>query len=1092
MFNARPRSDFFVLPKLGHKQLWGRIRQGEADAAPFLLAARPHLQAAFALTCSLSIEAGEQEGMNRNNSVAHDLEPTGLSLVAEIGREVLARQRIPRTTYRLQFNSNFTFQQAKALVPYLHDLGISDCYASPLFKARPGSTHGYDICDYSQLNPELGSEEDFSAFSLALQSHRMGVLLDMVPNHMGIGGTGNAWWYDVLEIGPSSAYASYFDIDWQPVKPDLANKVLLPILEDQYGRILESSRLRLSYEDGAFFLNYYETRWPVAPRTYSRILSFGIEQLVQRLGEQNDHVQELQSILTAVNYLPSRTELDPEKIAERIREKEIIKRRLATLCTTCANVRLMIDLTLQIFNGVPGQPRSFDMLDELIDAQPYRPAFWRVATDEINYRRFFDINELAAIRVELPEVFDATHQLVFRLLADGKISGLRIDHPDGLWDPPAYFRKLQENYLLHSVEAGLAKGTKLNPVLHDWLSTVLPSGSEAAGSQGSSGQTWPLFVVAEKILAEAECLPEDWAVHGTTGYDFLTQVNGLFVDGRNEKAFNRLYSQFAGTQSDLGNLINSTKKMIMLVSMAGEINALSYRLDRISEKNRSYRDFTLNSLTFAIREVIACLPVYRTYINGRRKPLERDQAYIEAAVREAKQRNPRTAHALFDFIKDTLLLRNTQDFREEDHEKLLEFVMKFQQLTGPITAKGVEDTAFYVYNRLVSLNEVGSSPKRFGISVESFHKQNFERGRRWPHSLLTSSTHDTKRSEDVRARINVLSEIPGEWGVALKRWSRLNAYHKTKNDGKAAPDRNDEYLFYQTLLGVWPAKAMSPEEAESFRDRMLAYMLKATKEAKVHTSWVNPNEGYDRAVHHFVCAVLDGKPTNLFLKDFSTLQRKTAFYGRLNGLAQVLLKLTVPGIPDIYQGTELWDYSLVDPDNRRTVDYERRQQILEELKSEVERAGQDLVALARRLLESSADGRVKLYLTYRTLNFRRDHADLFSQGNYVPLEVEGEKQDHVCAFARRLGQAEIIVAVPRLVVGLTGGSEQMPLGQNVWLNTRLALPSDRSPQRYDNLFTGESVSAEEQGGRICLALAEVFRSYPLALLTPAVKNSEAV
>jgi (1->4)-alpha-D-glucan 1-alpha-D-glucosylmutase len=1007
----------------------------------------------------------------------------------ELGVKVPACQRIPAATYRLQFNRDFNFQQAKALVPYLHDLGISDAYASPLFKARPGSTHGYDICDHSRLNPDLGSEEDFSAFSSALQSHGMGLLLDMVPNHMGIADSGNAWWYDVLEIGPSSNYASYFDIDWQPVKPDLANKVLLPILEDQYGRILEGSRFRLSYEEGAFFINYDGTRWPVAPRTYSRILSFRVELLIQALGEHNEHVHELQSILTALSYLPSRTEVAPEKIAERIREKEIIKRRLATLCSNCTDVHSMIDLTIQIFNGVPGQPRSFDLLDELIDAQPYRPAFWKVATEEINYRRFFDINELAAIRVELPEVFDATHQLAFRLLADGKISGLRIDHPDGLWDPPSYFRKLQESYLLHSVEADLTKESKLNPVSQDWVRTILSSWTGGAGSQGNSGLAWPLFVVAEKILAAGECLPEDWAVYGTTGYDFLSQVNGLFVNSRNEKAFTRLYNQFTRTQFDLGNLINSTKKMIMLVSMAGEINALSYLLDRISEKNRSYRDFTLNSLTFAIREVIACLPVYRTYIDSRKSPSERDRAYVEAAVAEARRRNPRTAQALFDFIQDTLLLRNTQDFREEDHEKLVEFVMKFQQITGPVTAKAVEDTAFYVYNRLVSLNEVGSSPERFGISVESFHKQNLERRRRWPHSLLASSTHDTKRSEDVRARINVLSEMPGEWGAALKRWSRLNAHHKPKIDGKVAPDRNDEYLFYQTLLGAWPAKPMSPPDLESFTDRILACMLKAIKEAKVHTSWVNPNAGYDRAVRRFVCAVLDHKQANLFLKDFSTLQGKVAIYGRLNGLAQVLLKLTAPGIPDIYQGTELWDYSLVDPDNRRVVDFEHRRQTLADLKAAIERAGRDLPVLTQELLESAHDSRVKLYVTYRTLNFRRDHADLFSKGDYIPLEVAGEKREHVCAFARGFGQEEIIVAVPRLIVGLTGGGGQLPLGQSVWLNTRFALPRRPSLQRYDNVLTGESVSAEEHGGQIGLPLSELFRSFPVALLAPAVEGS---
>ncbi|MBI4498659.1 MAG: malto-oligosyltrehalose synthase [Chloroflexi bacterium] len=988
-----------------------------------------------------------------------------------------AGRRIPSATYRLQFNRSFTFRDAHALVPYLSDLGISDCYASPLLKARAESSHGYDICDHAQLNPAIGSAEEFEAFSAALRAHGMGLVLDTVPNHMGIGDAGNLWWLDVLENGPGSVYASYFDIDWQPVKRELTARVLLPILEDQYGKVLESGKLRLVYEEGAFWISYYQTRLPVAPRAYSSILGYRLDALVAALGSEHEHVQELQSILTAISYLPPRTEQDPERIAERNREKEVIKRRIAALCQASPEVRAAIAETVQVFNGTPGDPRSFDLLDALLDAQAYRLAFWRVATEEINYRRFFDVNDLAAIRVEQPEVFQATHQLIFRLLTEGKVTGLRIDHPDGLWNPAAYLRQLQESYLRHQVQARLASQGVPEPsgdAVAAWC-------AEHLGHNGAA--PWPLYVVAEKILCKGEMLPEDWAVYGTTGYEFANAVNGLFVDGSNRRAFDTIYRRFTGAHLDLRNLVNSTKKMIMLVSLASEINMLAHQINSISEKNRWYRDFTLNSLTFALREVIACLPVYRTYLDGSPDSVtRRDQAYIEAAVAEAKKRNPRTAESIFDFLRDTLLLRNVEDFREEDREALSNFVMKLQQVTGPVMAKAVEDTAFYVYNRLVSLNEVGGEPDQFGVSVAAFHRQNAERRRRWPHSLLATSTHDTKRSEDVRARINVLAELPREWRAALTRWSRMNRRKKTRVDGQAAPDRNDEYLFYQTLVGAWPQEPVGPEELARFRERMVAYMLKATREAKVHTSWVNPNEEYDAAVRDFVLGVLGEGGEDPFLHDLRAFQGRVAYYGQCNALAQVLLKLTAPGVPDLYQGTELWDFSLVDPDNRRPVDYAHRCTLLADLKAQVDAAGDDLTALAHDLLATGQDGRIKLYLTYRTLAFRRAHDQLFASGAYLPLEAGGTKRDHVVAFARTLGDQAALVVAPRLVVRLTGGVEQPPQGESVWKDTWLALPHEQVGRRYRNCLTGEVLAVGEYDGAPGLPLAALCGHFPVALL----------
>ena len=960
--------------------------------------------------------------------------------------------RIPTATYRFQFHKDFGFAQAEELVEYLHDLGISDVYASPIFKARAGSMHGYDVVDHSQIDGALGGEDAFDAFAAALKTRGLGLILDIVPNHMGIGETSNTWWMDVLENGPSSSYAAYFDIDWQPVNPQLENKVLLPILGDQYGVVLEDGKLRLAYEDGAFFICHYDARLPVAPRTYSDILSHPIDRLIETLGKDATPTLELQSILTAIGHLPPRTEVDPEKLEERRREKEIIKRRIAALYQESAEVRNAIDSAVQKFNGNVGDPQSFDMLDQLMDAQAYRLAFWRVAGDEINYRRFFDISELAAIRTETPEVFQATHQLILRLVAEGKVTGLRVDHPDGLRDPAAYFRQLQQSQL----------------------------GQDADLSSSRNGfPSQSLYIVAEKILLKGEALPADWAVSGTTGYDFLNQVNGLFVRRASRGACDKIYGDFIGAKSSYPELANSRKKMIMLVSLASEINALSHRLDDISERNRHYRDFSLNGLTFAIREVIASLAVYRTYADGATGEMsERDRKYIEAAVEEAKKRNPRTARAIFDFIGDTLSVRNLGRFRDEDRQEVIDFVMKFQQLTGPVMAKGIEDTAFYVYNRLIALNEVGGDPEEFGTSLEAFHRQNSTRLKHWPHTMLTLTTHDTKRGEDARARINALSEIAPEWRAALMRWRKLNEAKKSLVDSDLAPDRNDEYLFYQTLTGAWLGDSTDRDELAGFRERIAAYMQKAINEAKVHTSWVNPNEAYDRAVEKFAREVLVPDNGDGFLNDFSQFQQRLAFAGMLNSLAQTLLKMTAPGVPDFYQGTELWDLSLVDPDNRRPVDFAKRRILLEDLKrgEETDRAG-----LLCDLLSNWQDGRVKLYLIYKSLNFRRERRELFQMGDYLPLYAGGKFRENVCAFARRFNDHWIVVAAPRLLARIAP-TGRLPLGQPVWEDALLPLPHG-TPDHWHNILTGEMLSAcATKGGQKSLALHQIFKIYPVALI----------
>ena len=982
--------------------------------------------------------------------------------------------KIPVSTYRLQFNSGFRFNDASEIVHYLHTLGISDIYASPYFKASKGSLHGYDILDQNSLNPEIGSKNEYEALVGELEQYGMGQILDIVPNHMCIEGQGNAFWMDVLENGPSSTYASFFDINWHPVKKELENKVLIPILGDQYGTVLENGELRLSFEEGYFFVNYNDHKLPIIPKTYSTILTLGIEDLEQKLTGSYTSFQELMSIVTALRHLPPVTEQDPEQIAERYREKEVVKRRLWNLHQSSSLIREFIEGNVTAFNGTKDDPRSFDLLDGLLREQVYRISHWRVATEEINYRRFFDINSLGAIRAEDPAVFDKTHQLVFSLVASGKISGLRIDHADGLQDPEDYFKRLQSACFIRMF--GEVQETQ-QPVGEEDKDAAIREKYDRIVAADPTYK--PFYIIGEKILLKAEKLPESWPVFSTTGYDFAIQVNGLFVDTSNGKVFETLYARFLQHRIDFQDVVYEKKKLVMQVSMSSEINTLGYHLNRISEQNRHTRDFTRNSLIKSIVEVIAYFPVYRTYINNY-DVSERDSQYIESAIGRAKRQNPAISASIFDFIRNVLLLDFPDNMVEEQKSVWLDFVKRFQQITGPIMAKGVEDTAFYVYNRLVSLNEVGGSPERFGITLEAFHGQNIERCKSRPLAMLATSTHDTKRSEDVRARINVLSEIPDQWRMGLYRWTRQNRKLKIIFDGKPAPSRNEEYLLYQTLVGTWPFCNPDDREFDLFRTRIKAYMVKAIREAKVHTSWISPNSLHEDAVMNFIDSILKESRYNNFLADIESFQRLTAACGIFNSLSQILLKITSPGIPDFYQGNELWDFSLVDPDNRRPVDYHLRKNLLDELLQKESLAGP--LETAREVVASRNNGRIKLHLTSKALKFRCENRVLFESGSYLPLTVEGACQEHVCAFERAVNDSSVMVVVPRFCSRLIGDSSALPLGPEVWQDTRIMQPFDAAASCYRNVFTGEILSLDQQEGRLSLALQDILSVYPVALL----------
>jgi (1->4)-alpha-D-glucan 1-alpha-D-glucosylmutase len=950
---------------------------------------------------------------------------------------------LPWATYRLQFNHRFTFRDAAAIADYLRRLGITDVYASPYFKARPRSLHGYDVSDHNALNPEVGSEADYDAYVAALAANGLGQILDIIPNHMGVGEPGNVWWMDVLTHGPGSYFARAFDIDWQPVKDALRDRLLLPILGDQYGVVLENGELTLGYAGGAFFVHYYEFVLPIDPRSATLILEPGLDRLNAELGAEHADVMELRSVITALRNLPAQLDTDLEKYGERRRETEVVRRRLERLRESSPAVREHLEENVRAFNGQKGDPPSFDRLDALLERQAYRLAYWRVAAEEINYRRFFDQNQLAAIRVEDPLVFDDTHQLVGRLLREGRITGLRVDHLDGLYDPAAYLHRLGE----------------------------LP------GPPGA-----PRYLVVEKILLGTERLREEWPVHGTTGYTFANLVTGILVDRRHFRVMDRIYRAYSGRAIAYRDEVYDKKRLIMRVSLASELQMLGHRLDRLSERHRRTRDFTLMSLTEALREVIAAFPVYRTYVRGFEVHAA-DRAVIEHAVRMARQRNPTTNVSVYDFIRETLLLKPLAGADEGYRQAQLEFVMKLQQLTGPVIAKAVEDTVFYTFNRLVSLNEVGGDPERFGIPLEAFHQRNAERAERWPSTMCATATHDTKRGEDVRARITVLSEIPREWQARLARWRRLNRRRRVAVGERLAPNRNEEYLFYQTLVGAWPPEPLDAEGHRALVERLAAYMLKAAREAKVNTSWINPDEAYDRAIQQFVHAALDREEGAPFLADLGEFLAEVGDAGLFAALSQTLLKLGCPGVADFYQGTELWDLSLVDPDNRRPVDYARRSALLATLEARCAAPDVDLREVARELLAARADGRVKLYLVWRALAARARHPALRPGGNYRPLGVTGTRAEHVAAFARVAadGEDHVIVIAPRWFTRLRG-PDGLPLGSEVWEDSEVVLEGLPPAATYRQVFTGEVIPNRAGGNGSAVALAAALATFPVALL----------
>ncbi|HEY5599972.1 MAG TPA: malto-oligosyltrehalose synthase, partial [Candidatus Manganitrophaceae bacterium] len=665
------------------------------------------------------------------------------------------------------------------------------------------------------------------------------------------------------------------------------------------------------------------------------------------------------------------------------------------------------------------------------------------------------------------------HRLIFRLIREGKIQGLRIDHPDGLYDPPEYLERLQRRCLIEKAKAFLPPAVLDREALDSMMMDILDR-VEKEG-QGKGRGSLPLYLIVEKILSRGERLPTAWPVHGTVGYEFAHVLNGLFIDATHAGAFDQIYSDFIGERLRFQDVVYERKKMVMNTTMASEINVLARRLNRLSEKDRLSRDFTLYSLRDAIREIIACFPVYRTYIGGKGVIGEEDRRHIETAIWKAKQRSPAVDISVFDYLKKVLLLQYPDYFGEEDRAELLTFVKRFQQTTGPVMAKGLEDTACYIYNRMISLNEVGGDLPAFGVSPVAFHEQNRQRREQWPYGMLTTSTHDTKRSEDVRARINVLSELPEEWRTRLRRWSEINETKKADCDGRPAPDFNEEYLLYQTLLGAWPFEKMEAEQYETFVERIEAYMAKATKEAKVNTSWISPNQAYDDAVTRFVRAILDRSASNRFLEDFLIFQRKVAHFGLLNSLSQLLLKIASPGVPDIYQGCDLWDFSLVDPDNRRPVDFARRAAFLRLLPQDPSGA------LLKELLENKTDGRIKLYITWKALALRKRRKTLFLCGEYLPLQEEGRRTGHLIAFGRRWKNRFVIAAVPRLLVSLTMGELIDPIGP-IWEESWLRLPPGVSADLFQNVLTGEIVRAHPRQGGSVLALPEVFSIFPVALL----------
>lgn len=887
---------------------------------------------------------------------------------------------VPSSVYRLQVGAQLPLAQVRALLPYLHELGVDGIYFSPFYEAA--SPHGYDITNPNCLLPAFGTEAEYAQFCEALRALNMKQILDVVPNHMGIH-KGNQWWCNLLEFGPCSPFTSFFDVDFQPEKRELKNKVLLAILKDSYALSLEQQKIQLAWQEGGFWVQVCDFSLPISPLTYPILLEHPLP--ISSAGEGYLECLEISKQLSGVQV-----SYDMQKNG---------KQRLASLWTQDASVRERISQLLSLYNGKQGDPRSFDALHTLLDRQFYRLAHWIVAGQEINYRRFFNINELVAIHIERREVLDVHHKLIFRLLELKQVQGLRIDHPDGLYNPSAYFLHLRPK----------------TPLL-----------------------------IAEKVLCPFESPPADWRIDGTVGYDFLNLLNGLFVQKKNETRMTRIYERWVGGKPKVKPLLYERKKWYLTLQLASEIHSLGFRLSNLAEKSRSSRDFTRDDLTAAIREVIASLAVYRTYIKPQgpqNTPQNtQDRAQILHAIERARHTTPEIDTSLYDFLRDVLLLQLPHS------EEYVDFVLRFQQLTAPVMAKGLEDSCYFLYNRLISLNEVGSDLLRFGVSISEFHRGNLQRQREQPLGFLPSSTHDTKMSEDARYRINVLSEIPDQWEAQLKMWRAHNLKHKTRVANKLFPDPNAEYYLYQMLVALMPP---SPDAA--FVQRAWRCYEKAIREAGTYTSWRFVNAAYEQSAKQFLLSLLSPTEENLFLPSLVAFTETLRCCAERSSLSAVVLKIASPGIADIYQGMELFTPHLMDPDNRQPVDWALRQQALAECPE-------------RR------DRHPKLFVTATALRYRREHAALFMHGTYLPLRVQGEKREQVIAWMR-LHEQEALIACGTRFFTQGPGTE----------NTFIVLPKRWRQTRWIDLFTQRQVVVDKEGH---LATGALFCDLPAAFLTP--------
>jgi len=974
---------------------------------------------------------------------------------------------IPRATYRLQLHQDFDFAAATRILPYLQRLGVSHVYCSPITRARPGSQHGYDVVDHREINPELGGRAGFERFAAAARAHGLGLLLDLVPNHMGVIGAHNPWWADVLENGPASAYADFFDINWQPFNRELEGKVLLPVLGEAYGDVLDQGQLQLVFDAaaGQFQLAYYAHRFPVDPHTWPTLLQAAAASLQDEVGSM-ELCAKFEALTAYAAALPERTEVGAEARSYRADVIAPLKLQLAELATHTAAASAIDRAVRAIHSDV-----HHDALHMLHEAQAYRLASWHVAADEINYRRFFDINELAALRIEDERVFEATHALALALTAAGMVDGLRIDHPDGLRDPAQYFQRLQQGHARRLVTAEVDEAGE---------PPAVAAPSDAPG----------LYVVAEKITAAHGDQPGDWALHGTTGYRYGMLVNGLFVDRRQARRLERIWHSFTGMATAYEDLVTDAKLAVALGPLGAELTVLATQLKRIADADRHTRDFGFNTLRNTIAETAASMPVYRTYVVD--KASAQDRRFIDWAVSQARRRSAAADTSVFDFLRSCMLGEPPSAGADKDtprQEALLQqvrqFAWRFQQFCAPVAAKGVEDTAFYRYHRLVSLNEVGGDPASFGTTVAAFHGASTDRAARWPHTMLATSTHDNKRSEDVRNRIDVLSEMPGMFRLGLRRWHLLARSHQREVGGTLAPSRSDQYLLYQTLLGSLPAAELDEAGLASYRERVAQYMLKAAREAKRETNWMRPNAAYEEALLGFVRGVLGRNTANPALAELRSRATDMAWFGGLNSFSMALLKYSSPGVPDIYQGNEIIDLSLVDPDNRRPVDYAWRASLLDGLQPLVDAPqGEAAQALLAQMAANPADGRLKLWTTWRLLALRRRDPLLFERGDYLPLKVQGPAREHVVAYARRTRTSLVVVVVARLYASLLTQPGAPMLGEACWGDTTVELAPLREahlmPMQAQDVLTLSPRRLSQPGaaGSRQLRVAELFSALP--------------